>query len=58
MRKLATSLHLHPAKADAEIVSVPTEANTITEIKAYLDTKGISYTSSMTKAELLNLINS
>jgi len=43
---------------DSEIVSVPTEANTITEIKAYLDTKGISYTSSMTKAELLNLVNS
>ncbi|WP_412079727.1 hypothetical protein [Streptococcus gallolyticus] len=27
-------------------------------MKAYLDSKGISYTSSMTKAELLNLVNS
>lgn len=43
---------------DSENVSVPTEANTVTEIKAYLDSKGISYTSSMTKAELLNLVNS
>lgn len=33
-----------------------TENNTVVEIKAYLDEKGISYPSSATKAELLALV--
>ena len=33
-----------------------TENNTVAEIKAYLDEKGISYLSSATKAELLALV--
>lgn len=35
---------------------VPTEANTIAEIKAYLDAKGIDYTGKTLKADLLALI--
>ena len=34
----------------------PTEDNTITEIKAYLDQESIEYTSTQTKTELLALI--
>ena len=34
----------------------PTEDNTVSEIKAYLDQEEIAYTSSQTKAELLALI--
>ncbi|MGQ7546272.1 Ish1 domain-containing protein [Streptococcus suis] len=34
----------------------PTSANTVPEIKAYLDSQGIPYTSSMSKTELLALI--
>lgn len=34
----------------------PNDSNTVAEIKAYLDGKGIKYTSYMTKAELLALI--
>lgn len=36
---------------------MPTADNTIVEIKRYLDEKGISYTSSATKSELLSLIS-
>ncbi|MBE4709814.1 hypothetical protein HCZ95_06595 [Limosilactobacillus fermentum] len=34
----------------------PTDANTVDQIKAYLDAHGISYTSSMTKSDLLALV--
>ena len=34
----------------------PTEDNTVSEIKAYLDQEEIAYTSSQTKSELLGLI--
>ncbi|WP_155889582.1 HeH/LEM domain-containing protein [Ligilactobacillus equi] len=34
----------------------PTSANTVAEIKSYLDDKGISYTSSMSKSQLLELV--
>ena len=34
----------------------PTEKNTVSEIKEYLDGKNIAYTSSMNKADLLELI--
>ena len=37
-------------------IDKPTESNTKVEIKAYLDSKGISYTTSNTKTELLALI--
>ncbi|MCW1004702.1 HeH/LEM domain-containing protein, partial [Streptococcus anginosus] len=36
--------------------AVPTETNTIAEIKAYLDSKKISYPSTANKADLLALI--
>jgi TP901-1 family phage major tail protein len=36
--------------------SVPTDANTVAEIKEYLDAQGIEYDSSATKADLLNLV--
>lgn len=36
--------------------SVPTADNTVADIKAYLDAKGISYSSNATKADLLKLI--
>nr|WP_158660368.1 hypothetical protein [Limosilactobacillus fermentum] len=34
----------------------PTDANTVDQIKAYLDSHNISYTSSMTKSDLLALV--
>ena len=34
----------------------PTDANTVTEIKAYLDAHSISYSSSAAKADLLKLV--
>ncbi len=34
----------------------PTSDNTVVEIKAYLDTVGISYKSNATKSELLELV--
>jgi large subunit ribosomal protein L20 len=34
----------------------PTSANTVDEIKAYLDEHGINYSSTMKKAELLALV--
>ena len=34
----------------------PTDANTVAEIKAYLDGKGIDHPSNATKAELLALV--
>ena len=51
------------AEADAEEAEpvsddsgVPTEENTVAEIKEFLDREGIAYTSSQTKAELLELV--
>lgn len=34
----------------------PTSENTVVEIKQYLDENGISYTSAMNKAQLLELV--
>lgn len=34
----------------------PTDANTVAEIKAYLDGEGIEYPSNATKADLLALV--
>ncbi|GAB6741397.1 hypothetical protein BOVMAS36_14430 [Streptococcus uberis] len=55
MLKLVSSLHSRPVQA-SETLTKPTDANTVAEIKAYLDSQGISYTTSMTKAELLALV--
>lgn len=55
MLKLVSSLHSRPVQA-SETLTKPTDANTVAEIKAYLDSQGISYTSTMAKAELLALV--
>ncbi len=57
MQKLVILLLTRPAKPSSEPVAVPTEANTVVEIKAYLDSQGIKYTSGMSKSQLLALIN-
>ncbi|OQQ76611.1 hypothetical protein B6U64_04640 [Ligilactobacillus salivarius] len=44
------------AKFDPSGDVKPTDANTVTEIKAYLDAHNISYTSSASKADLLKLV--
>nr|DAY91072.1 MAG TPA: LAMINA-ASSOCIATED POLYPEPTIDE 2 PROTEIN, INNER NUCLEAR MEMBRANE [Caudoviricetes sp.] len=35
----------------------PTDTQTVDQIKAYLDAHNISYTTTMTKPELLGLVN-
>ncbi|WP_251548327.1 hypothetical protein [Limosilactobacillus caecicola] len=35
----------------------PTDAQTVDQIKAYMDKHGIAYTSTMSKADLLNAVN-
>lgn len=45
-----------PKQEEAPKLSKPTEANTIDEIKAYLDQEGIEYNSSAAKADLLALV--
>ncbi len=57
MQKLVILLLTRPAKPSSEPVAVPTEANTVVEIKAYLDSQGIKYTSGVSKSQLLALIN-
>ncbi|WP_225415747.1 hypothetical protein [Ligilactobacillus salivarius] len=44
------------AKFDPSGDVKPTDANTVTEIKAYLDAHSISYSSSATKVDLLKLV--
>ncbi len=57
MKKLASTkrIRLHPSDASISEAK-PTEANTVAEIKAYLDAHGIAYTSDMLKADLLALV--
>ena len=52
----ATFAVAETAEPEDEALSKPTEDNTITEIKAYLDQESIEYTSTQTKTELLALI--
>ena len=52
----ATFAEPESSEPEAESLSKPTEVNTITEIKAYLDQESIEYTSTQTKTELLALI--
>jgi hypothetical protein len=40
-----------------ETPAKPTDANTVAEIKAWLDAHGVSYPSSAVKANLLVLVN-
>lgn len=40
----------------SETLTKPTDANTVAEIKAYLDKQGIAYSPSALKAELLALV--
>ncbi|MCT4390229.1 hypothetical protein EFS57_07460 [Leuconostoc falkenbergense] len=40
-----------------EMPAKPTDANTVAEIKAWLDVHGVSYPSSAIKANLLALVN-
>ena len=42
--------------ADIDSADAPTDSNTVTEIKAWMDSYGYSYTSSMSKSELLGAI--
>ena len=42
--------------ADIDSADAPTDSNTVTEIKAWMDSYGYSYTSSMSKSELLAAI--
>jgi len=42
--------------ADIDSADAPTDSNTVTEIKAWMDSYGYSYTSSMSKSELLEAI--
>lgn len=50
------SVEIETAKQPTTL-AVPTENNTVQEIKSYLNAKKISYTNSATKADLLKLIN-
>lgn len=43
-----------PSEAEADVK--PTSANTVEEIKAYLDKHGIEYSSTALKADLLKLV--
>lgn len=45
-----------PQPAQPKADEKPTDANTVAEIKAYLDKKGISYPSNATKQDLLALV--
>nr|DAQ79221.1 MAG TPA: dimeris T4 recombination endonuclease VII [Bacteriophage sp.] len=63
MRKLVTSLlcpNTPPASGgvsrSAVTLAVPTASSTKADIMAYLDSKGITYSSSQTKEQLLALI--
>ena len=42
--------------ADIDSADAPTDSNTVAEIKAWMDSYGYSYTSSMSKSELLGAI--
>ena len=42
--------------ADIDAADAPTDSNTVSEIKAWMDSYGYSYTSSMSKSELLGAI--
>ena len=42
--------------ADIDSADAPTDSSTVTEIKAWMDSYGYSYTSSMSKSELLGAI--
>jgi hypothetical protein len=42
--------------ADIDSADAPTDLNTVSEIKAWMDSYGYSYTSSMSKSELLGAI--
>ena len=42
--------------ADIDSADAPTDSNTVSEIKAWMDSYGYSYTSSMSKSELLEAI--
>jgi hypothetical protein len=42
--------------ADIDSADAPTDSNTVTEIKAWMDSYGYSYTASMSKSELLGAI--
>lgn len=55
MKKQDTLSRLHPANA-SEKEAKPTDKSTVSEIKAYLDKKGISYSTSTLKNELVALI--
>lgn len=53
-------LQPHPVVANKsadETPAKPTDANTVAEIKAWLDAHGVSYPSSAVKADLLALVN-
>ena len=57
MKKQVTTQHTRLRPNDASIEEAkPTEANTVAEIKAYLDAHRIAYTSDMLKADLLALV--
>lgn len=60
-RKSSTLLFLHPSEPPVEpegrvALKTPDETWTVSNIKAWLDSEGIAYTSSMTKAQLLELV--
>ena len=42
--------------ADIDSADAPTDSNTVTEIKAWMDSYGYEYTASMSKADLLGAI--
>ena len=42
--------------ADIDSADAPTDSNTVTEIKAWMDSYGYEYTASMSKSELLGAI--
>nr|DAF18246.1 MAG TPA: Putative stress-responsive nuclear envelope protein [Caudoviricetes sp.] len=59
MRKLVTSLlcpNTPPASGGVSPLAVPTASSTKADIMAYLDSKGITYSASQTKEQLLALI--
>lgn len=47
---------ISPTSLGGADLEKPTSDNTVVEIKAYLDTVGISYKSNATKSELLELV--
>ncbi len=57
---LKLQLQPHPVPANNladETPAKPTDANTVAEIKAWLDAHNVSYSSSAVKADLLALVN-